>query len=181
MLSKFVTILAMASSISASPLSKVAENTKAASPYVNIGCQCSPLTFQDQYGATQGNCRSADSTGARWCYVDSAHTSSCQDLRFSARFPNNPWSYEACATPLPGYVAPVPVAPQAPLASFTAPVAHPHPAPSYPVQSGAFTSGAGYGGFNGNFGVVNTGTLQPYGKIGFITPIFHEECDNYVH
>merc|ERR1719300_1846972 len=123
MLSKFVTILAMASSISASPLSKGAENTKAASPYVNIGCQCSPLTFQDQYGAIQGNCRSADSTGARWCYVDSAHTSSCQDLRFSARFPNNPWSYEACATPLPGYVAPVPVAPQAPLASFTAPVA----------------------------------------------------------
>merc|ERR1712014_299471 len=59
-------------------------------------------------------------------------------------FPNNPWSYEACATPLPGYVAPVPVAPQAPLASFT--------------------SGAGYGGFNGNFGVVNTGTLQPYGQ-----------------
>merc|ERR1712198_397176 len=42
-----------------------AENTKAASPYVNIGCQCSPLTFQDQYGAIQGNCRSADSTGAR--------------------------------------------------------------------------------------------------------------------
>merc|ERR1712130_772212 len=44
---------------------KVAENTKAASPYVNIGCQCSPLTFLDQYGTTQGNCLSADSTGAR--------------------------------------------------------------------------------------------------------------------
>merc|ERR1712130_624471 len=134
MLSKFVTILAMASTISASPLSKVAENTKAASPYVNIGCQCSPLTFLDQYVTTQGNCLSADSTGARWCYVDSAHTSSCQDLRFSARFPNNPWSYEACATPPPVYAAP-----QAPLASFTAPHPHPHPAPvpSYPVQSGA--------------------------------------------
>merc|ERR1712064_87463 len=131
-LSKFVTILAMASTISASPLSKVAENTKAASPYVNVGCQCSPLTFLDQYGTTQGNCLSADSTGARWCYVDSAHSSSCHDLRFSARFPNNPWSYEACATP---------------------PHPHPAPVPSYPVQSGAFTSGAGYhGGFNGNFG-----------------------------
>merc|ERR1712130_908900 len=162
MLSKFVTILAMASTISASPLSKVAENTKAASPYVNIGCQCSPLTFLDQYGTTQGNCLSADSTGARWCYVDSAHTSSCQDLRFSARFPNNPWSYEACATPPP----PVYAAPQAPLASFTAPHPHPHPAPvpSYPVQSGAFTSGGYHGGFNGNFGVANTGTLQPYGQ-----------------
>merc|ERR1712130_109048 len=77
----------------------------------------------------------------------------CQDLRFSARFPNNPWSYEACATPPP----PVYAAPQAPLASFTAPHPHPHPAPvpSYPVQSGAFTSGAGYhGGFNGNFGLL---------------------------
>ena len=42
---------------------------------------------------------SADHTGARWCYVDSAHHSSCQDLQHSARFPHNPWSYEACATP----------------------------------------------------------------------------------
>merc|ERR1712107_801194 len=77
----------MVSTIYCSPLKT--EVTKAASPYVNIGCQCSPLTFVDQYGTVQGNCRSADSTGARWCYVDSAHSSSCQDLRFSARFPNN--------------------------------------------------------------------------------------------
>eukprot|EP00092_Neocalanus_flemingeri_P006398 GFUD01006888.1.p1 GENE.GFUD01006888.1~~GFUD01006888.1.p1 ORF type:complete len:118 (-),score=36.75 GFUD01006888.1:45-398(-) len=72
---------------------------KAASPYVNCDCQCSSLTFQDKSSHIQGNCQSADHTGARWCYVDSAHHSSCQDLHHSARFPNNPWSYEACATP----------------------------------------------------------------------------------
>ena len=32
---------------------RVAESTKAASPYVNLGCQCSALTFVDQYGTVQ--------------------------------------------------------------------------------------------------------------------------------
>merc|ERR1712008_184578 len=32
------------------------------------------------------------------CYVDSS-SSSCQDLVPSERFPHNPWSYQACATP----------------------------------------------------------------------------------
>ena len=35
---------------------------------------------------SQGNCRAADSTGARWCYIDNALASSCQDKRFSARY-----------------------------------------------------------------------------------------------
>ena len=42
---------------------------------------------------------SVDHTGAQWCYVDSAHYSSCQDLQPSVRFQHNPWSYQACATP----------------------------------------------------------------------------------
>merc|ERR1711971_734410 len=71
---------------------------KAASPYTNIGCQCSSLTFVDSSGHIQGNCKSVDHTGAQWCYVDHL-PSSCQDLVHSARFPNNPWTYEACATP----------------------------------------------------------------------------------
>merc|ERR1712173_506298 len=71
---------------------------KAASPFTNIGCQCSSLTFVDSSGHIQGNCKSVDHTGAQWCYVDSHH-SSCQDLVYSKRFPDNPWSYEACATP----------------------------------------------------------------------------------
>ena len=31
--------------------------TKAASPYVNYGCQCDSLTFLDKYGRIQGNCK----------------------------------------------------------------------------------------------------------------------------
>merc|ERR1719318_481370 len=72
--------------------------TKAASSRVNCGCQCSNLTFRDKYGRVQGNCKSADHTGARWCYVEGGWGSPCQDKQNSKRF-NKPWSYEACATP----------------------------------------------------------------------------------
>jgi len=168
--------LTLLASASASPL-KVT-SSKAASPYVNIGCQCSPLTFQDQYGTVQGNCRAADSTGARWCYIDNALASSCQDKRFSARFPNNPWSYEACATPLPVAVAPI-----APSAAFTAPVgpsygqhtpSYGHPASGF-GSSGYGSSGYGSSGFGSGYGSgygsagslygSNLGTLQPYGQV----------------
>merc|ERR1712209_152557 len=67
MMSKIVSMMTLVSSLSASPVN--VESTKAASPYVNLGCQCSSLTFVDQYGTVQGNCRSADSTelsGATW-------------------------------------------------------------------------------------------------------------------
>merc|ERR1712215_221013 len=70
---------------------------RAASTQVNCGCQCSNLTFRDKYGKVQGNCKSADHTGAKWCYVG-GWGSPCQDKRNSKRF-NKPWSYEACATP----------------------------------------------------------------------------------
>merc|ERR1712121_544966 len=77
-------------------------NTKAASPYTNCGCQCSNLQFRDKYNKRQGNCESADHTGAKWCYVDPSQ-STCQDLSYtSKRFPGTPWSYEACATPACG-------------------------------------------------------------------------------
>ena len=72
------------------------EKTKAASPYINCGCQCSSLTFLDSSSNVQGNCATVDATGAQWCYTDD---STCQDLVQSQRFPHNPWSYEACATP----------------------------------------------------------------------------------
>merc|ERR1719191_1254354 len=106
----------------------VVGNLKAASPLTNCGCQCSSLTFSDSAGVVQGNCRTVDGSGARWCYVDAALGSSCQDLTPSARFPNNPWSYEACATPAigtlecPALVAAVP-----------ATVAVPVPAPHHPT------------------------------------------------
>merc|ERR1719204_1176182 len=76
---------------------ETSSNLKAASNLINCGCQCSSLTFVDSAGQVQGNCRTVDSTGARWCYT--SHGSTCQDLTTSTHFPSNPWSYEACATP----------------------------------------------------------------------------------
>merc|ERR1712198_114676 len=64
------------------------------------GCQCSDLVWEDKYGTVHGNCRSADHTKAKWCYVKEG--SACSDLVPSARHPRNPWSYQACATPSQG-------------------------------------------------------------------------------
>jgi len=96
-----------------------AGNLKAASPFTNCGCQCSSLTFVDSTGHIQGNCKSVDGTGAQWCYTDPSYGSSCQDLTPSARFPANPWSYEACSTPAIG--------------SYECPSVH-HPAPTVVVS-----------------------------------------------
>merc|ERR1712020_605071 len=101
-------------------------NLKAASPLTNCGCQCSSLTFSDSAGVVQGNCRTVDGSGARWCYVDAALGSSCQDLTPSARFPNNPWSYEACATPAIGTL-------ECPAIVATVPATVAVPAPHHPV------------------------------------------------
>merc|ERR1711909_206913 len=92
------------------------ESTKAASSQINCGCQCSSITFLDSAGVEQGNCKTVDGTGAQWCYVDHL-PSTCQDMVPSERFPHNPWSYGACATPpegsalCPAVHAPVVVAP----------------------------------------------------------------------
>ena len=40
--------------------------------------QSHSLTFVDSAGQVQGNCRTVDSTGARWCYT--SHGSTCQVL-----------------------------------------------------------------------------------------------------
>merc|ERR1712080_760421 len=55
----------------------------------------------DRYGRKQGNCQTADKSGALWCYVDSAYSSSCSDLQSSTRYSQlgKAWSYEACSTP----------------------------------------------------------------------------------
>merc|ERR1712001_786429 len=128
----FLVLTLLATGSSALTLTK---DLKAASPFVNLGCQCGSLTFVDSHGQVQGNCQSVDSTGARWCYVDHL-PSSCQDLSHSARFPNNPWSYEACSTPpehsgahhhhQPAYTVPVHHAPvhHVPAYAVPAPVHH---------------------------------------------------------
>merc|ERR1712156_395681 len=62
------------------------------------GCQCDySLTFQDQNWNTQGACRRTDNTGRTWCYTTGWSNNGCGDLQTSQRFPNNPWSYNACS------------------------------------------------------------------------------------
>merc|ERR1711963_985399 len=83
-----------------------APQTKAASPYENYGCQCDRYTGVDTYGKIQGNCKSSDSTRGRWCYVQPGNT--CGDIQYSKNRRDSygrlrQWSYEACATPAPGY------------------------------------------------------------------------------
>ena len=95
--------------------------SKAASLYTNCACQCSSLTFLDIQGVVQGNCNTADYNGALWCYVSSS-SSTCQDLVPSTRFPHNPWSYEACATPVQGSTE----CPTIPAHTYTPPHHH-HP------------------------------------------------------
>merc|ERR1712210_84984 len=79
---------------------------KAPSPFENYGCQCDNYTWLDTYGKVQGNCKSSDTTRGRWCYVRFGNT--CNDIQYSKNRRDNSgqlrqWSYEACATPAPGY------------------------------------------------------------------------------
>merc|ERR1712115_285581 len=89
-----LTILLIAHTVSAQTT-----NTKAASYRVNCGCQCSDLTFRDKYNRVQGNCKTADNTGAQWCYTE--YGSTCEDQQRSTRFgrQGKTWSYQACSTP----------------------------------------------------------------------------------
>ncbi|XP_023347905.1 uncharacterized protein LOC111716654 [Eurytemora carolleeae] len=59
------------------------------------GCQCRPDIFFESNGRIQGNCRTPDSTGRLWCYT-TGYEGTCGDLQPSKRFPQNPWSYNAC-------------------------------------------------------------------------------------
>merc|ERR1711915_202721 len=58
-------------------------------------CRCTSLSWTDHYGNVNGNCRSHDSGKGRWCYT-TGWNSGCRDLHSSSRYPNNPWSYQAC-------------------------------------------------------------------------------------
>merc|ERR1712168_1018769 len=58
-----------------------------------VQCQCNNnLTFRDKYGNIHGACKKADQSGRTWCYTYGG----CPDSQPSQRFPNNPWSYQAC-------------------------------------------------------------------------------------
>merc|ERR1712012_275788 len=59
-------------------------------------CECSQLSFTDHYGNVNGKCRSSDSGKGSWCYT-TGWNSGRTDLQSSQKFPNNPWSYQACS------------------------------------------------------------------------------------
>ena len=109
-------------------------DSKAASRQVNCECQCSEITFLDKYGKQNGNCKSADKTGALWCYVD-PNFNRCSDLQRSERFGQKLWSYQACATPEIG-------------------------APLCPYGGNFNNGGFNNGGFN-NGGLNNNGGYNP--------------------
>merc|ERR1711936_977360 len=97
-------LLAVATCVLGAPQSKKI-GVKAPSPYENCNCQCDHYTWQDTYGAIQGNCKSSDNTRGRWCYVQG---NSCDDIQYSKNRRDQygqlrKWSYQACSTPAPGY------------------------------------------------------------------------------
>merc|ERR1711913_22768 len=58
--------------------------------------QCTLLSFTDHHGNVNGKCQSYDSGKGSWCYT-TGWDSGCTDLHRSQKFPNNPWSYQACS------------------------------------------------------------------------------------
>ena len=62
MYSKFLMLSMAVVGSFASPSEVVDTDTKASSPLINCGCQCSPLTFRDAKGEVQGNCRTVGKT-----------------------------------------------------------------------------------------------------------------------
>jgi len=88
-------------------------------------CQCDSQLFVDDYGRKNGNCKTSDNTGKRWCYLkdvddlirqyrNNGHSSwnrwntvkapspvstTCPDARSSSKFNNKVFGYHACGTP----------------------------------------------------------------------------------
>merc|ERR1711973_699620 len=87
-------------------------------------CQCDSQTFVDKFNRLNGNCKSADGTGKRWCYLKdvdeligtyrkshsswnsfttvrapSPVTTTCRDGKTSQQFQGKVFGYHACGTP----------------------------------------------------------------------------------
>ena len=66
-------------------------------------CQCASTTYLDQDGTVQGNCRAADTTGRKWCFIQSDYNTmeACRDsFGYDSRY-NMFKSYAACSSPDP--------------------------------------------------------------------------------
>ena len=68
----------------------------------DCGCQCDGTTYLDEDHTVQGNCRAADSSGRKWCFISPDHTvDACGDaFGYDSRY-NLFKSYAACSSPDP--------------------------------------------------------------------------------
>ena len=82
--------------VSSFPSEEVSDRAPAPITVADCACQCRATFFQDIHQTIQGNCKTADTTGRRWCYVSG---DKCGDkFGFDNRF--NLWrSYKACSAP----------------------------------------------------------------------------------
>jgi len=60
-------------------------------------CECDNSKYFRDFNNNQihGACQSRD-LGGFWCYTRAGANQGCNDLQRSSKFPNNPWSYQAC-------------------------------------------------------------------------------------
>merc|ERR1712018_450583 len=78
---------------------------RAASTCHNCECQCDSYQWKDARGRWIGNCKTEDTTGAKFCYISGRAFRACRDKQQSKyrQDSNNGqkkwYSYEACATP----------------------------------------------------------------------------------
>eukprot|EP00092_Neocalanus_flemingeri_P078711 GFUD01097957.1.p1 GENE.GFUD01097957.1~~GFUD01097957.1.p1 ORF type:complete len:121 (+),score=36.05 GFUD01097957.1:42-365(+) len=66
-------------------------------------CQCDGTTYLDVSDTVQGNCRSADISGRKWCYISPEERTkeACRDsFDYDSRY-NMSRSYAACSSPGP--------------------------------------------------------------------------------
>merc|ERR1711971_169956 len=68
----------------------------------DCGWQCDGTTYLDEDHTVQGNCRSADSSGRKWCFIRPDQTvDACGDaFGYDSRY-NFFKSYAACSSPDP--------------------------------------------------------------------------------
>merc|ERR1712202_35484 len=82
-------------------------DTRAPSNCHNCECQCDSYKWKDSRGRTISNCRTADNTGAKFCYVSGRAQTACRDVQQSQYRKDSVftgsrkkfYSYEACETP----------------------------------------------------------------------------------
>jgi hypothetical protein len=101
---KSILLPLIASVLVATTMSKnlVTPRAPAEVTYDDCDCQCDGTTYLDENHTVQGNCRSADISGRKWCYIKPDQTvDACKDaFDYDSRY-NMFKSYAACSSPDP--------------------------------------------------------------------------------